>query len=142
LYKSLLESDTTAQEELDALVNEVQEVMDADQVNYIAGLELTQEDLMTYVNETGIMENMRSEDSGGGEGQGFARPEMPDGMQPGGGQSRGQGGPGGMEGMDPETQATLQAEREARSDAGVGANRMMMPLVEELVSLLEDKISS
>ena len=142
LYRSLLESDTSAQEELDALINEVQEVMDADQVNYIAGLELTQEDLMTYMNESGIMEKLQSEGAADGEGPGFMRPDgMPEGMQPGDGQGRGQGGPGGMEGMDPETMATMQAEREARGGAvGIGANRMMVPLLEKLISLLEEKV--
>jgi hypothetical protein len=143
LYKSLLESDTTAQEELDALIKEVQELMDADQVNYIASLELTQEDLMKYMNESGIMENMRPEGSEDGEGQGFARPEMPDGIGPGGGQGRGQGGQGGMEGLDPETQATMQAEREANGGTGgMGANRMMLPLLDSLIELLEDKAGS
>jgi len=140
LYKSLLESDTTAQEELDALINEVQEVMDADQVNYIASLELTQEDLMTYMNELGIMENMLPEGEADGEGQGFTRPDgMPEGMQPGGGPGRGQGG--GTEGMDPEMMATMQAEREAKGGAGgMGANRMMVPLIDTLVELLEGKM--
>ena len=141
LYKSLLESDTTAQEELDALINEIQEVMDADQVNYIASMELTQDDLMIYMNESGIMENMRPEGAEDGEGPGFMRPDgMPDGMGPGGGQGRGQGGLGGTEGLDPETMATMQAEREAKGGAGgMGASRMMVPLIDALIELLEGK---
>jgi hypothetical protein len=138
LYKNLLESDTTAQEELDALINEVQKVMDADQVNYIASLELTQEDLMTYMNESGIMESLRTEGSIEGDGSGLMRPDgMPQGMRPGGGQV----GPGGMEGMDPETQATMQAKREEMG-GGMGTNRMMVPLIDALVELLEGKSES
>ena len=49
LFKTLLESDTTAQEEVDGLILEIQEVMTPDQVNYIVGLELTQEDLKTLI---------------------------------------------------------------------------------------------
>ena len=82
LYKSLLESDTTAPEELEALIAEIQEVMNVDQVNYIASLELTQEDLTTYMNESGIMENMRPEGAEEGDGTG-TRPDRPDGMPAG-----------------------------------------------------------
>jgi hypothetical protein len=138
LYRSLLESDTTAQEELDALINEVQEVMDADQVNYIASLELTQEDLMTYLNESGIMENMQPEGAEEGEGPGFMRPDgMPEGMRPGGGQ----GGQGGMEGMDPEMMATMEAKREEMGGKGM-QSRMLVPLIDALVDLLEGKAGS
>jgi hypothetical protein len=142
LYKSLLDSDTTAQEELDALINEVQELMDPDQVNYIASLELTQEDLMTYMNDSGFMENMWPVGTNvDGTGDPNHPDGMPDGMGPGGGQGRGQGGPGGIEGLDPETQATMQAEREARGGAGgMGANRMMVPLIDALIELLEGKV--
>ena len=56
LYLNLLESETTAPEELEALIAEIQEVMDVDQVNFIANLELTQDDLMVFINESGLME--------------------------------------------------------------------------------------
>lgn len=138
LYKSLLESDTTAPEELEALIAEIQEVMGSDQVSYIAGLELTQEDLMTYLNESGIMENLRPEGTEDGDGTRPNRPDgMPEGMGPGGGQG---GGPGAAEGMDPELLATMQAEREEMGGAGgFGANRMIGPLIEALIELLESK---
>ena len=140
LYKSLLESDTTAPEELEALIAEIQEVMNVDQVNYIASLELTQEDLTTYMNESGIMENMRPEGAEEGDGTG-TRPDRPDGMPAGTGPGGGQGGPGTTEGIDPEVMATMQAEREAGGGIrGMGANRMIVPLIDVLIDLLEGKI--
>jgi len=136
LYRSLLESDTTAPEELEALIYEIQEVMDVDQVNYIASLELTQEDLMVYMNESGIMESLRPEGMEGEEGQ---RPGRPDGMPEGTGSGQG-GGRGAAEGMDPELLATMQAEREAAgTGGGMGGSRMTVPLIDALIELLESK---
>jgi len=144
MYRSLLESDTTAPEELAALIDEIQEVMYADQVNYIASLELTQEDLMAYMNEAGIMENMRPEGAEEGDEARPGRPDGGDGMPGGGtGPGGGQGGQGGgMDGMDPEVMATMQAEREAGGGGGggVAGNRMITPLIEALIELLEGKV--
>lgn len=136
LYKSLLESDTTAPEELEALLKEIQEIMTAEQVNYIANLQLNQETMMTLVNEMGIID-LRLDGSGEG-GTGFVPPEgLPDGVRPGGG-----GGQGGGDGtMDPELMATKQAER-AVAGGGKQSNRLTVPLVEALISLLEGKINS
>ncbi len=135
LYKSLLESDTTAPEELDALVNEIQEIMTAGQVNYIAGLQLTQEDMTTLAEELGIMrpEGMEEGAAGGQGGLGG-------GLGGGGGTSE-EGIPGeGEATMDPELMATKQAEREAIG--GEQSSRMTIPLLEALISLLERKAGS
>lgn len=134
LYKSLLESDTTAPEELDALVNEIQEIMTAGQVNYIAGLQLIQEDMTTLAEELGIVDQMRPEgmEEGAAAGQG--------GLGGGGGTSE-EGIPGeGEATMDPELMATKQAEREAVG--GEQSSRMTIPLLEALISLLEGKVGS
>lgn len=139
LYRNLLESDTTAPEELVALIGEIQDVMDAKQVNYIASLELTQEDLMTYMNDSGIMEDMRPDPTQGGDGE---RPGRPDGMPEGTGPGGGQGGPGGAaDGMDPELLATMQAEREAGGGGLRSNNRMIVPLIDALIELLEGKVN-
>ncbi len=139
LFKSLLGSDTTAPEELDSLLKEIQEIMIAEQVNYIANLQLNQETMMTLVNEMGIID-LRQDGTGEG-GTGFAPPEgLPDGVQPGGGgQGGGQGGGDGS--IDPELMATKQAER-AAADGGKQSNRLTIPLVEALISLLEGKAGS
>ena len=134
LYITLTESDTTAPEELDAIINEIQLLMTPDQVNYIAGLELIQEDMMTMIDELGIFEDLRAD--GSGDGSGATRPEgLPEGTRPGGGQ----GGGRGVEGMDPELVATMQAQREEDGGGSFRNNRFIIPLVDELISLLEEK---
>jgi len=141
LYLNLLESETTAPEELEALIAEIQEVMDVDQVNYIAGLELTQDDLMVFINESGLMEDLIPE-GGAGEGDG-TRPGRPDGMPAGTGPGGGQG-PGSVEGMDPEALATMEARRaEMEAEGGFNrqSSRMVVPLINALIELLESKIS-
>ena len=139
LFRSLLESDTTAQEELNALIAEIQELMSTDQVNYIADLELTQEDLMTFISESGIIDDLQTEGSVDGEGPGFMRPDgMPEGIRPGGGQGRS----GNVEGMDPEMMATMEAKREEMGVARGMQTRMLVPLIEELISVLEEKSGS
>ena len=136
LYRSLLGSDTTAPEELDSLLKEIQEIMTAEQVNYIANLQLNQETMMTLVNEMGIFD-LRQDGIGEG-GIGFVPPEgLPDGVRPGGGGGQG----GGAGSMDPELMATKQAER-AAAGGGKQSNRLTIPLVEALISLLEGKVGS
>jgi hypothetical protein len=135
LYKSLLESDTTAPEELDSLLKEIQEIMTVEQVNYIANLQLNQETMMTLVNEMGIIDLRR--DGTGGGGTGLNLPEgLPEGVRPGGGQGGGDGT------MDPELIATKQAEREAAGGGVRQSNRLTIPLVEALISLLDAKAGS
>ena len=138
LYKSLIESDTTAPEELEALISDIQEVMSVDQTNYIASLELIQEDLTTFMNESGIVESLRPEGDEAGYG---TRPGRSDGMPEGTGPGSGQGGgPGAADGMDPELMATMQAKREEMGGAGgIGGSRMVTPLIEALIELLESK---
>jgi len=129
LYTTLTESDSTALEELDALVNEIEGLMTTDQINYIVGLELTQESMLTIIEELGIMEDLRT---GEGDGTGANRPEgMPEGTRPGGGQGR-----SGAEGVDPELMATMQASR--AEEGGAGTNRMIKPLIVQLISQLEE----
>lgn len=133
LFISLSESDTTAPEELEALVKEIQEIMTADQINYIVGLQLTQEDMTTLVEEMGIVDQMRPEgmEEGAGAGQGLGGGEgLPEGGVPGGGDTT----------MDPELIATMQAEKEAAG--GSQSSRMIIPLLEALISQLEGKAGS
>jgi len=93
--------------------------------------------MMTLVNEMGIFD--LKQDGTGEGGIGFVPPEgLPDGVRPGGGQGGGQGGGDGS--LDPELMATKQAER-AAAGGGRQSNRLTIPLVEALISLLESKIS-
>ena len=138
LYKNLLESDATAQEELKAMIGEIEGVMTPDQLSYITELDLVQEDLMTLMSDLGINQGLRPD--GEEDGEGFTRPEGMEGMQPGGGAGRGQGGFEGMD-MNPELMATMEARREEMGGGGfMGANRMQVPLIEALIELLEGKL--
>lgn len=135
LYKTLLESDTTAPEELDALVAGIQDVMTADQLDYIASLELIQEDLMTFANESGILDKLRPEGAESGDGTGQDKPE---GIgSAGGGQGRGFGN---TDENNPEMVATLQARKDEMSGTGGIANRLQIPMIEALIDLLEGKL--
>src|SRR5512141_2547442 len=54
VYSSLITSDTAAQEEKDALAQQIQETMTADQVKAIESLNLTQRDVFTSMQQLGI----------------------------------------------------------------------------------------
>ncbi|MGB2954453.1 MAG: hypothetical protein WBB64_00650 [Anaerolineales bacterium] len=132
MYKVLAESDTKAQEEMDAVIGQIQDTMTADQLSYIVDLQITQETMLTLVSDLGINEKFISEGMKEGAGTGFDRPE---GFVPGSGRGGGQDG-----NIDPELMATKQA---AREDAGDGMmSRLTIPLVDELISLLEEKAGS
>jgi hypothetical protein len=139
VYKSLLDSDTAAPEELTAIIAQIQEVMTADQLNYIASLDLTQQDLTDYLNESGLLEALRPDGAAAGEGNRPNRPEgMPEGTGPGGGQSGGLGG--AAEGLDPSLAATMEARREEMGGAGgSGGSRMILSLLDAVIALLESR---
>ena len=97
--------------------------------------------VMVFINESGLMEDLLPEGAAG-EGDG-TRPGRPDGMPSGTGPGGGQG-PGSVEGMDPETIATMEARRaEMEAEGGFNrqSSRFIVPLINALVELLEGKIS-
>lgn len=134
LYVNLLESDTTAPEELGAMVNEIQDVMTTEQMTYIVDLALVQEDVIPLMNELGIDMSLRTDGEEGGIGRN--RPEgLPEGTRPGGGAG---GGIGSVDGLDPELLATMEARREEMGEiGGMGVSRMQIPVIEALIELLE-----
>jgi len=138
-YITLTDSDSTAPEELDGLINEITGLMTTEQINYIVGLELTQESMSTIIEELGISANMRPE--GFGDADGSKIDGMPEGVMPGGGQGKGAGGGAGAEGVDPELMATMQAKR-AEDGGSFGVNRLIRPLIEYMIPLLEGKMES
>ena len=75
--------------------------------------------------------------TGVGQGPGGDFNFQPGGGPPGGGPGGGFGG----EGLDPEQIATAQARRAEGGGAGFG-NRMVTPLVEAVIELLESKTGS
>ncbi len=127
------ESGTAAQEEVDALVAQIAETMTAEQIEAIAAMQLTREDMSAVVQEYGLMNNM----------MGGSTP--PEGFTPGMGRNSGVpglsgGGPGADSGMSPEQIATAQAERQASGESGGMMNsRVAGVLADGLIELLQSK---
>ncbi len=143
---SLSESDTAAQAEIDALYDQIEETMTAEQMEAIAVMNPTQEDIAALMEDLGLEYTNTP--------RGFDPEDLPEGFEPGnfpGGGAMGQGGGGGFGSgqgqgpgggmfsgeIDPETMATMQARREEMG-GGFG-NRMNLFLVEPLIELLEER---
>ncbi len=147
VYQSLSASDTAAPAEVDALLQQIQSTMTADQTKAIIDMQLTQQDVFTFMQEQGLSlgggqsnsgtsQNGTSQSGGQQNGGGFAPPDggMPGGM-PGGGPGQGTGG----QSLSPDQIATAQA---ARAQSGGNLNRIPTPLVEALIQYLKEKAGS
>ena len=156
--RSLSASDTAAEAEIEAVIDQIQGGMTREQLEAIAAMELSQEDLFTAVQEMGI-QPLTQGDAGrfAGSGTRDSIAGGPEGGPPGGGAEGGGatfigpaggppggGGPGSLAGgqlpegftsdLDPDQIATLEAGRE--SGGGLSA-RMAALLVDPLIELLE-----
>ena len=134
-YSSLTASDSASQQELEALINQIQETMSPDQIQAIADMKLTRDDIRTALQAQGATFGPAggSGQSRGGtpvpgeRGGGFPGGGPPDGGIPG------MGAPGGFGAgraatPNPQAMATYQA-RQANS----GANpRLINALIEFL----------
>jgi len=147
VYSSLITSDTAAQEEKDALAQQIQETMTAEQIKAIEALNLTQRDVFASMQELGIAPqfgaNGTTQQNGNttrGNGQ---NGNFPPGGFPGGGPGGPGGGGFGGNGtqLNPEQIATAQARREANGNGGGGFNnnRLLTPLIGAVIKLLESK---
>jgi len=117
VLKNLLESDTAAIEEINALTNQISETMTAEQMAQINGLDLGQQSLRTLMEELGLSSPAEGTD-GDGSQPGANRPAgVPAGMGLGGGQ-------GGVD-VSPEQMESFQATREA-GGGGMGARMSAM----------------
>jgi len=146
VYSSLIVSDTAAQEEKDALAQQIQETMTSDQVQAIDALNLTQRDVFSSMQELGITTSSQVSANGTPQPGGG-------GFPPGGGQFFGGGGGGGNftgggnrnggggngTQLDPSQIATAQAQRAANGGGGFNSSRILTPLVEAVIKLLESK---
>jgi len=138
VLRTLTTSDAAAREEINAIVEQIQETMTADQLQAIDAMDLTNESIFSTMQELGIVSPQvnasgtpqpRGNFQGGGQGI------------PGGGPGPSGGGPGGFSGEDgqlsPEQIATAQTRR-AENGGGFG-NRMLSPLIEAVIDLLKSK---
>lgn len=146
LYTSLLDSDTTASAEIDAVMSSIQDVMTADQIKYIEEMQLDPGEMSQLMQDYGIEFGFRGSESQDSQNfpEGFTPPGGFGGV-PGEGPGQGQGGgpgfgPGGsFENLSPEQQATAEAMRAERGSGGRGffANTA---LIDALIELLEGKL--
>lgn len=144
--RSLSQSETVAAEELQAVINQVQDTMTAEQIAAIESMELTMQDLGAIAEELGLELN----NFGGRFGE--LSPEMQatreaareSGQFPGGGQGSGPGGgipgsgPGGGQGfgggeLSPEARQTAIAERGGVRGAQLGINPFLLEVVIEFL---------
>jgi hypothetical protein len=141
--RSLAESDTTSDVEMEALTRQIEAAMTAEQLQAIEAMGLTQEDVTDLMQELGPGQVFTSDGPAGGV--------LTEGGPPDGGPFNQGGAPGGSSGappdaffagpggdqgasLTPEQLATLQARRE--SGGGVGMNvRLLQPLLD----LLEER---
>lgn len=140
VYQSLSASDSAAQEEKDALVEQIQETMTSDQLHAINAMEISPQDIFAVMHDQGIAAS-RGQSAGidGQNNSGVVPPEggPPDGFVPGSGPGGGQGqGFGGGQNMSPEQIATAQARRAENGGSGFGTPSA---LVDALIELLESK---
>lgn len=153
VYSSLIISDTAAQQEKDALAQQIQETMSPPQIQAIDSLNLTQREIFTSMQQLGISASSEVNANGtpapngggfpggggpfvfggGGDGGNFAGGAN----RNGGGGGGGFGGNGGTQ-LNPNQIATLQARRSANGGS-FNNTRLLTPLVQAVIKLLESK---
>jgi len=155
VLQSLSSSDSAAQAEMDALIEQIQETMTPEQIQSIKDMNLTPQDMFTTMQEQGIGgqdgQNFIRPGSENGEGGEFPAPPAGEGGQffvgPGGGEpgagGPGGGGPGGFDGqgLSPDQIATAQALRE-ENGGGFRFTGAPAPLTEALIQFLQEKAGS
>jgi len=152
VFNNLSSSDSAAPEEITAVTEQIQETMSSEQLQAIDDMELTSQDIFATMQELGLVNapqvNAEGTPQAGGSfrfrgGQGSGGGDFPGGGPPDGGPPGGGFGGGGFggEGLNPEQIATAQARRAEGGGTGFG-NRMMTPLVEAVIELLESKTGS
>jgi hypothetical protein len=145
-YRSLLNSDTTAPAELEALQAQINQALTDKQQDAIADMDLSPEDMSTLMEELGVTPFGGAAGDGprvgpggafpsdGGPAEGIAPPDG--GFVPGQGVGPGIGGGGAAaEGLDPQAIATLQASR----PAGRQGDRFSLVLLDPLIELLKER---
>lgn len=140
VYSGLLTSDTAAQAEIDALIEQIQDTMTPEQMKAINAMELTQQDVFAVMQEQGVGMSQRStttssdsSSSGAQSGGGMAPPDggggMPMGNPPDGGGDMPMGNAGGS--------GTTNSD--AASAPAMNPSSM---LIEALIELLQSRIAS
>ena len=135
-YVSLTTSDSTAQQEVDALVSQIQGTLTPAQSQAITDMKLTRQDEFTTMQQMGISFGGRNGATANGtpqarNGGGFG----PGSGFPGGGGNFGPGGNGQQ--ASPQQIATFQALRAQGGGNRSFANRIPTPLIDALIQYLQ-----
>ncbi len=142
VFQQLSSSDTAAQAEIDALVEQIQETMTPGQIAAIDEMNLTQQDVFATMQEQGIQFGAgiqgNSDENSGSRFRGGQAP--PDGGIPGGGP--GGGGFGGGQNLSPQQIATAQAQRAENGQNAIRSRGTPAPLLGALVEFLQEKTES
>ncbi len=139
VYKDITSSSSAAQQEIDALAQQIQGTMTPAQVQAITDMKITRKEMFQTMTDLGIAP------TGGPRADGTPRPGGGQGSSfpPGGGQSfgGGNGAPGGDAGQNftPAQVATAQARRAQGGGGRDFANRIPPALYDALIKLLESK---
>jgi hypothetical protein len=139
VMKDLETSDTAAQEEKDALAQQIQETMTAAQLQAIDGMQLTMRDVMAASGNSGFAGNggQFAANTGSSTSGSQNNNRRNGGGFPGGGEGRIPGGGGfGGGGFSPEQIATAQARRAAGTSGG---EIVPTALIDAVVTLLQSK---
>ena len=163
-YRALMLSDTTVAVELEALEKQIRAAMSSAQVKAITAMHLTAEDMTTALQEHGGLGEMAADGTdtdqrqalraaAGGTGGGGGGGGMPAGGGGGGGGGGMPAGGGDMPaggamvaggdaamlagGMDPSAMAAMFEGN--GTTAGAQTNRMLTPLIQVVITLLEGK---
>jgi len=142
VYEDLSSSDAAAQEEVNALIEQIQETMTPEQMTSINDMNLTPQDVFTLMQEQGVQFAGRpqsSDQTNVGQNSGD---EIPQGGGPVIIQGPGGGPGGGGQGLNPQQIATAQARRTENGGGGFALNGTPAPLIEALVKLLQEKAGS
>ena len=149
--RSLNQSETVAEAELEAVFNQIQNTMTSEQISAIADLQLTGEEMAQLMEDLGLSfgfgrsgfgnltpEQQATAQAARESGEGFPGGGVPGGGFPGSGNRGGQGGLSGADGgqISPEQQATIEARRAERGNIGA---RFALVFVDPLIELLEER---
>ncbi len=137
--RSLTSSDTAAEAEIEALINQIQDTMTAEQIEAIEAMDLSPDELQTIIQDLGLTFGPPEGFEGIGEGDFQFRPGAGDFASGGGGGGPFGGGrqpganPGGGEGdIDREAAATARAEAGITGFSSRAGGFLMEPLIELL----------
>ncbi|MBN2086313.1 MAG: hypothetical protein JW748_13925 [Anaerolineales bacterium] len=148
MMKELTVSDTAATQEKGGLIEQIQETMTAQQIQAIAEMKLTQEDVFAYMQKAGLTQMPRMSGTPDASGTQFFPGGMAGeppagfeggGMPGGGGVGRQGGGEGGGFNPNQELSAEQIATMEARRSERSGFGGSSTALLDVLIQILEGK---